>query len=305
MDSLLRYQLGALRAVEAAGRLGSMAKAAEELGVTVGAVSQQVLKAEQRLGRPIFTRGPKGLVPTPLGQSLLAGLTRGFREISQALTAAEARAEHVLTVTVAPVLAAKWLVPRLHRFHEAHPGLQLRIDASVERVDFDTSDVDVGVRVGAGPWPGVRADYLMDQSLFPLCSPSLAAGIREVEDLVRLPAIVDYNSPESWPIWLAAYGKADLSLAAGPAFSDAALCLDAAIAGQGVSIGWQTLAQDALRDGRLVSPFPRPVQTGLAYWLVSSARRKPSAKVKAFETWLRAELADVGAGPPGAKRVQD
>ncbi len=292
MDNLLRYQLGALRAVEAAGRLGSMAKAAEELGVTIGAVSQQVLKAEQRLGRPIFTRGPKGLVPTPLGQSLLAGLSRGFREISQALARAETRTDHVLTVTVAPVLAAKWLVPRLSRFHAAHPGLQLRIDASVGLVDFETSDVDVGVRVGAGPWPGVRADYLMDQSLFPLCAPALAAGIRGVEDLLRLPAIVDYNSPEGWPIWLKAQGREGLPLTPGPSYSDAALCLDAAIAGQGVTIGWQTLAQDALRDGRLVAPFPRPAPTGLAYWLVSSARRKPSAKVKAFEAWLRAELAE-------------
>ncbi|WP_448954342.1 LysR substrate-binding domain-containing protein [Labrys neptuniae] len=292
MDNLLRYQLSALRAVESAGRLGSMAKAAEELGVTVGAVSQQVLKAEQRLGRPIFTRGPKGLVPTPLGQSLLAGLSRGFREISQALAQAEGRAEHVLTVTVAPVLASKWLVPRLHRFHEAHPGLQLRLDASVGLTDFDTSDVDVGVRVGAGPWPGVRADYLMDQSLFPLCAPALAAEVRQIEDLLKLPAIIDYNSPESWPIWLAGQDRAGLPLAAGPSFSDAALCLDAAIAGQGVMIGWQTLAQDALRDGRLVSPFPRPITTGLAYWLVSSARRRPSAKVKAFEAWLRAELAE-------------
>jgi DNA-binding transcriptional LysR family regulator len=290
MDSLLRYQLSALRAVEAAGRLGSMAKAAEELGVTVGAVSQQVLKAEQRLGQPIFNRGPKGLEPTVLGQQLLAGLSRGFREISQALATAEARAEHVLTVTVAPVFAAKWLVPRLQHFHEAYPDLQLRIDASVGLVDFNASDVDVGVRVGAGPWPNVRADYLLDQSLFPLCSPALVAGIQGLDDLSRIPVIHDHGSPQNWDIWLAAYGRAGMPLCTGPTFSDASLCLDAAIAGQGIMIGWQTLAQDALRDGRLVSPFPRPIATGLSYWLVSSARERPSAKVKAFGKWLRTEL---------------
>ncbi|CAM5773497.1 LysR family transcriptional regulator [Labrys miyagiensis] len=290
MDSLVRYQLGALRAVEAAGRLGSMAKAAEELGVTVGAVSQQVLKAEQRLGQPIFRRTPKGLEPTLLGQQLLAGLARGFREIEHALALAEGRAENVLTVTVAPVLASKWLVPRLHRFHEAHPNLQLRIDASVGLVDFTTSDVDVGVRVGAGPWPNVRAEYLLDQALFPLSSPAIASRIGDVDDLSRMPVIHDYGSPRNWEIWLAAQGRAGLPLGPGPTFSDAALCLDAAIAGQGVMMGWRTLAQDALRDGRLVSPFPAPVPTGLAYWLVDSARERPTAKVKAFAAWLRREL---------------
>ncbi|GLS23126.1 LysR family transcriptional regulator [Labrys miyagiensis] len=290
MDSLLRYQLSALRAVEAAGRLGSMARAAEELGVTVGAVSQQVLKAEQRLGRPIFSRTHRGLEPTMLGQQLLAGLSRGFSEIAQALAVAEARGEHVLTVTVAPVFASKWLVPRLHRFHEAHPDLQLRIDASVGLVDFTASDVDVGVRVGAGPWPNVQADYLLDQALFPVCSPALAGAIHGVDDLSHVPVIQDYGSPQNWEIWLAAQGRAGLPLGTGPTFSDAALCLDAAIAGQGLMIGWQTLAQDALRDGRLVSPFPAPVPTGLSYWLVSSARGRPPAKVRAFGAWLRREL---------------
>ena len=291
MDSLLRYPLGALRAVEAAGRLGSLAKAAEELGVTIGAVSQQVHKAERRLGRPIFLRTPKGLSPTPLGERLLAGLTSGFQQISRALSVAEARAEHILTVTVAPVFAAKWLVPRLKRFHDAWPDLQIRIDASVGLVDFAASDVDVGVRVGAGPWPNVRADHLIDQYLFPVCSPALASQLREIEDLARAPIIRDHGSLTVWDIWLAAHGRSAVSLGPGPTFSDASLCLDAAIAGQGIMIAWPTLAQDALRDGRLVSPFPKPIPTGQAYWLVGPPKGRPSAKVKAFGAWIRAELA--------------
>jgi LysR family transcriptional regulator, glycine cleavage system transcriptional activator len=291
MDNLLRYPLRALRAVEAAGRLGTLARAASELGVTVGAVSQQVGVAEQQLGRPIFSRTPKGLVPTPSGERLLAGLTAGFQEISRAVAAAEARSDNVLTVTVAPVLAAKWLVPRLARFHAAWPGLRLRIDASVELVDFSTSDIDAGVRVGAGPWPEVRAELLAPQVLFPVCSPALAARFRGIEDLAELPVIRDHGSPGNWEIWLAAHGRAGLALGPGPIFSDAALCLDAAIAGQGVSIAWPTLAHDALRDGRLVSPLPQRIPTGLGYWLVTSARRTPPAKVEAFGRWLKAELA--------------
>jgi DNA-binding transcriptional LysR family regulator len=290
MDNLLRYQLGALRAVETVGRLGSLARAAAALGVTVGAVSQQVHNAEQQLGRPIFVRTPKGLIPTPSGERLLAGLTSGFREISRAVAIAEARADHVLTVTVAPVFAAKWLVPRLKRFHDARPDLQIRIDASVGLVDFASSDVDCGVRVGAGPWPDVRAEHLVDQCLFPACSPALAPQVREIEDLGRVPVIRDHGSSSIWDIWLAAYDRLGLALGAGPIFSDASLCLDAAIAGQGVMMAWPTLAQDAIRDGRLVSPFPKPIPTGLAYWLVMSSRRPASAKVKAFGAWIRAEL---------------
>ncbi|MDQ0395348.1 LysR substrate-binding domain-containing protein [Labrys monachus] len=290
MDILLRHQLNALRAVEAAGRLGSMAKAAEELGVTVGAVSQQVHKAERRLRQPLFVRGPKGLVPTAFGAPLLAGLSRGFGEIARALSAAEGRAEHVLTVSVAPVFAAKWLVPRLARFRDLRPDLQVRIDASVELVDFAASDVDVGVRIGTGPWPHVRAAHLLDHGLFPACSPALAARIGGLDDLARVPIIRDHNSPAGWPTWLAGHGRAGMTLGPGPIFSDASLCLDAAVAGQGVMMAWRVLAQDALRDGRLVSPFPRPVPTGRSYWLVTSDRERASAKVKAFESWIRAEL---------------
>ncbi len=290
MDNLLRYHLGALRAVEAAGRLGSLAKAAEELGVTTGAVSQQVQNAERRLGRPIFLRGPKGLAPTPTGERLLVGLSKGFAEISRALALVETRRDDVLTVTVAPVFAAKWLVPRLKGFHDARPDLQIRIDASVGLVDFAASDVDVGVRVGAGRWPNLRADHLIDQHLFPVCSPALASEFRTLEDLRRLPIIRDHGSPAVWRSWLAAYGAEETILGPGPTFSDAALCLDAAIGGQGVMIAWPTLAGYAMRNARLVSPLPAPIPNGLAYWLVTPLGEPKSAKVKAFDLWIRAEL---------------
>ena len=130
MERLNRYPLGGVRAVEAVGRLGGLAGAAAELGVTVGAVSQHIRKVEAQLGRAVFERTSKGLRPTAAGAPLLDGLTRGFREISRAIAAAEERPGSILTVSVAPVLAAKWLVPRLTRFYRAHPGVGLRIDAS-------------------------------------------------------------------------------------------------------------------------------------------------------------------------------
>jgi LysR family glycine cleavage system transcriptional activator len=149
MDRLNRHPLTALRALEVTGRVGSLAKAAEELRVTTGAVSQHIRNAEAQLGRSVFERTPRGPRATPVGVQLLASLTLGFHEIARAVAVAEAQPSAVLTVSVAPVLAAKWLVPRFTRFYAAHLRLQLRIDASSQLVDFDISDVDAGVRVGA------------------------------------------------------------------------------------------------------------------------------------------------------------
>ncbi len=291
MENLNRHHLAGLRAVEATGRLGSLAKAAEELGVTSGAVSQHIRKVEAQLGRSVFERTSRGLRPTLAGARLLDSLTRGFQEIARGVVSAEARSSAVLTVTVALVLAAKWLVPRLGRFYVGHPGVRLRIDASIHIVDFDASDIDVGVRVGAGPWPNTRAEKLADLTLFPVCSLSLAEQIRNLDDLRDVPIIRDHGSSARWPDWLAAQGRADLRLGAGPIFSDASLCLEAAIAGQGVAMAWPTLAVDALKSGRIHAPFPTPVPTGQSYWLVSSAARGPSANIRAFGRWLREEMA--------------
>jgi LysR family glycine cleavage system transcriptional activator len=150
MRNLNRYHLNGLRAVEAVGRLGTLRAAAAELGVTVGAVSQQILKSEEQFGRSLFERLPKGLTPTPFGQEVLRHLTAGFAEISAGVALAERRRDDVLTVSVAPVFAGKWLVWRLQRFRDQHPDIHVRIDAEVALVDPDTSDVDVCVRVGRG-----------------------------------------------------------------------------------------------------------------------------------------------------------
>lgn len=293
MRTLNRYPLAALRATEAVGRLGTLAAAAEELGVTSGAVSQNLRKVEAQLGRAVFERTARGLRPTPAAARLLSSLTVGFGEMTRALESLEGRAAGGLTVTVAPVLAAKWLVPRLNRFYEANPGLQLRIEATIKVVNFDLSDADAdaGVRVGKGPWPDARAEKLAGLSLFPVCCPTLAAELRSIDDLARVPAIVDHGSLERWPTWLEGVGHPELALAPGPIFSDAGLCLDAAIAGQGVALAWPTLAADALKAGLVVAPLPGRATTDEFYWLVSSASRPPSRAVRRFGAWLKEALA--------------
>ncbi len=153
MSGLNLVHLNGLRALEAVGRLGSLQAAAAELGVTVGAVSQQILKAEAQLGRPVFQRLPKGMVATEWAVPVLAKLTEGFESLSQAVCAARRRDDTLLTISVAPVFAARFLVHRLDRFSALHPDIRLRIDATTALVDFAAENVDLGIRVGAGRWP--------------------------------------------------------------------------------------------------------------------------------------------------------
>ena len=303
MGQLNQVHLNGLRAVEVAGRLGTLVLAAEELGVSIGAVSQQILKTEQQLGRTLFTRTPKGLVPTPFGTQVLAHLERGFRELSQGVALAQEPNRNLLTVSVAPVFAAKWLVPRLHSFQSAHPDLHVRIDSSIELIDLDHSDVDLAIRVGPGTWPKVKAEHLLEQRVFPVCAPALAARLKTPRDLAKLPIIYDrptvtFNIFQvRWNIWLALHGMDESMLVtAGPSFSDSALCLDAAIAGQGVMLGWHTLAMDALADGRLVRPFAEEAETGLGYYLVTSLARGNDKKIAAFKAWIRQEIRPGGGG---------
>ena len=297
MEYLNQVHLNGLRAVEVAGRLGTLALAASELGVSIGAVSQQILKTEQQLGRPLFTRTPKGLVPTQFGTEILAYLERGFRELSRGVALAHEPKRNLLTVSVAPVLAAKWLVPRLHRFQLAHPDLHVRIDSSIELADLDHSDVDLAVRVGPGTWPHVKAELLLEQLVFPVCAPALSARLKTPRDLANVPIIHDRPSVTfdffqvRWNMWLALHGMDESMLVTeGPSFSDSALCLDAAIAGQGVMLGWHTLAMDAIADGRLVKPFAEEAETGVGYYLVTSLARGNEKKIAAFKAWMRKEV---------------
>jgi len=300
MRELNAVTLGGLRAVEAVARLGSLAAAADEMAVTVGAVSQRVQRVEAQLGTPLFHRGPKGLTPTQLGGEVAARLTRAMTELATAVRVARRGGDdRTLTVSVAPVLAEKWLVWRLQDFNMAHPDVRIRVDASITLVDPNATDVDVCLRVGRGGWPDVRAEKLLDHRVFPVCSPVLAERLAGPADLARVPIIRDTGNMFTWDTWLAPNGLDSSILGEGPSFSDGALCLDAAIAGQGVFLAWETVASNALRTGSLVAPFPGRYPTGHAYWFVTGRDIRKPRRIAAFEAWLRDELRrDVGADAP-------
>ncbi len=290
MKNLNTLHLNGLRAVEAVARLGSLQAAAEEMGVTIGAVSQQVIKVEAQLGRPVFLRQPKGMVPLDAARPMLARLSEGFRALSQGVALGRPGDENLLTVSVAPVFAARFLVHRLDSFSRLHPFIRLRIEATTALADLDGGDVDIGIRVGRGTWPGVDAELLMEQRVFPVCTPELAAELVEPADILRLPAIIDGPSLFSWDIWLRQAGLSDRQMTTRHVFNDASLCLDATMAGQGVMLAWQTLAGFALEQGRLAKPFAIEAATGMGHYLVTRAGARQPARVRAFADWLRAEM---------------
>lgn len=290
MSNLNLVHLNGLRALEAVGRLGSLQAAADELGVSVGAVSQQVIKAEAQLGQPVFQRLPKGMMPVDSARPMLARLSEGFHALSEAVAIGRRQDDALLTISVAPVFAARFLVHRLDRFSSLHPEIRLRIDATTRLADLGVDDIDLGIRVGPGSWPGVDAELLIEQTVFPVCSPALAEKLKEPKDILKLPAIIDGPSMFSWEIWLNEAGLSGAGMATRHVFNDASLCLDATIAGQGVMLAWHTLATYALEQGRLVEPFSIRAHTGMGHYLVTRAGARIPAKVRAFREWLKTEL---------------
>ncbi len=286
--------LTSLRAFEAAGRRLSFTKAARELTVTQTAISHQIKALEADLGCALFVRRARGLALTEAGRRYLAPLTVAFEAIVQA-TARVRESDDILTISVLPSFAAKWLVPRLPRFRERDPAIDVRISASNKLVDFARSDVDLAIRYGKGSWPGVRAELLLHESLAPVCSPRLLSGHRpliEPADLRFQTLLHDVrlgNVYDQWREWLAGMGVEGVDWRRGPVFSDSSLTIQAAVDGQGVALGRSVLFADDLAAGRLVRPFAAGDRPSLAYYIVGPERAFERPGAQAFRAWLLAE----------------
>jgi LysR family transcriptional regulator, glycine cleavage system transcriptional activator len=285
--------LNALRAFEAAARHLSFTRAAQELHVTQTAVSHQIKALEERLGVRLFRRLPRGLLLTEEAQRLLPPVRDAFDQIAAAterLVAVGSGGR--LTVSVLPSFAAKWLVPRLGRFRAAHPDLDLRISAASELVDFARDDVDVGIRMGRGVYPGLRVERLFGEALVPVCSPLLREGphpLRRPEDLRHHVLLHDDDDYTGWELWLRLAGVPDVPARRGPVFTDSAMVVQAAAEGQGVALARRVLAAGDLAAGRLIQPFDVSIPHDLAYYLVCPEATADQPKIAAFRSWLLAE----------------
>ncbi len=285
--------LNALRAFEAAARHLSFTKAAEELFVTQAAISHQVKALEEALDLQLFRRLNRRLMLTDAGQLYLPALTEAFDAIDSAT--ARLRADEDagrLVVSIANSLAAKWLLPRLPRFRDRHPEIEVEISAADRLVDFDRDNVDMAIRHGLGDYPGLRVDPLMKDTVFPVCSPGLLAGpvpLREPGDLRHHSLLHDdvgpFEAPD-WPQWLADAGVTGAWANRGQRYSHSSLVLQAAIDGQGVALGRSTLVALDLEAGRLAMPFGPALPSHYACFVVSPTATADRPKIKAFREWL-------------------
>jgi LysR family glycine cleavage system transcriptional activator len=286
--------LNALKAFEAAARSESFTRAAEELCVTQGAVSHQVKALEARLGIKLFNRERQRIVITDAGREYLELVRDAFDRIALGTERlVQRQSSGVLTVSVSSDFAAKWLVPRLGRFAESHPGIDLRVAAMMHHVDFAREDVDLAVRHGDGNWAGLEVIRLCSERLFPVCSPQLVAGgnrITKAADFLRFP-LLRLDDWKTWSRWFEAAGVTD-PVADGPVLNRASMLIDAAVAGQGIALARTALAAWDLINGRLIRPIDISLSMSKTYWIVCPKATSSLPKIATFREWLLTEAAD-------------
>jgi len=288
--------LNALRAFEAAARHLSIARAAEELHVTAGAVSQQVKLLEDLVGHDLFQRA-KTLTLTEAGQAALPLLTDAFDRLERAAAQLRQRgSEGPLVVSAPPTFAARWLVPRLEDFQSRHPEVELRLQATRRLVDFAVEDVDLAIRFGSGDFPGLHVERLMPEVLIPVAAPAVADGVASVADIASRPLLDDELHTRNrivpdWETWLASQGVTPPARLRIQHFEDSNLIIQAATAGLGIALVWRSLVEDDLKQGRLVRILDQAIDTRMAFHLVVPPERMALAKVAAFRGWLLAKAA--------------
>ena len=294
--------LNALRAFEASARHLSLTKAALELHVSPGAISHQLRGLEKLLRVKLFERGARKIALTPAGRTLYPGIQRGFSHIVDAVTDLKhAGNQQVLVVSTSPGLTSKWLAPRLYRFANAHPDIDVRISSSLHHANFTTDGVNVAVRnmpIGLEPDSSLVVEKLVEVKLVPVCSPRLmdvCGSSPTPHALAKMPLIHDDAlcgaSLPTWADWFRAASVGDIDLSRGLRFNSADHALDAACEGAGVLLTHDLLAYDDLRTGRLVIPVPLALPSGRAYHLVCPKRERRRDIVEAFSGWIGDEVA--------------
>jgi LysR family glycine cleavage system transcriptional activator len=280
--------LNGLRSFEVAARHLNFRIAGEELGVTQGAVAQQVRGLEAELGMKLFERLPRTLALTDAGRSYVANIQRAFELISEATASLRPEPLH-LTISVTPTFASKWLIPRLPDFTSTHPEIDLRILASDRLSNFQTDAVDIAVRYGRPPFgPGLLADILFEQELVVVGSPRLIErrGMpQSADDVVQLPLLHDAHN--FWPQFFEqVLGGAPALASRNIRFNQTSLAIEAAIAGQGLALATRFFIEDDLAAGRLVQVFQESMRVGSGFYVVSPRRPRHAGPVSAVAEWM-------------------
>lgn len=286
--------LETLRYLEACGRHNSFTKAAHELSVTHGAVSQRIKTLEESIGVKLFERHGNAMLLTHRGRLLYLDVARMLEDLRKSVAAVHALEDQLtLKISFPPALAARWLYPRLFQFTRDHPEIEIVVGTGPALSNFQDDGVELAVRFGGGTWPGLEAFKLLDEEFFPVCSPGFFEEYRPTEpaDLLHIPMLKDSFIP--WDIWFRPLGLPSAQEVRGTSFSDANLLLRAAVDGQGVALGRQTLVADDLEAGRLIRLFSQGARGTLAYYVVHPRGAQSVPKIRQFTDWLRAQAGEL------------
>lgn len=292
MDLSKLPNLNALRAFEAAARLESFSRAAQALFVTHGAVSHRIRALEEDLGLALFVRDGKRVKLTEAGRIYAQQVRLALHDIALATQGLRTgNRERRLIVSVLPSFAARWLMPRVGRFIEAYPQIDLELMSATSLVDFRRSDIDVGIRLGTGDYPGLFVEKLMDESYFPVCAPDFRQGRlpKRPADLLKLP--LQRSEEGAWRDWFDLAGLPEApEPTRGPFFDDSALGLQAVLDGSTIAMVRKSLAYEYLERGQLVKLFEIESPSRKSYFLVCPPHLAPTPRVSAFRDWLQSEI---------------
>jgi LysR family glycine cleavage system transcriptional activator len=280
--------LTSIRAFEAAARLRSFAKAAQELDTTSASVSYHVRRLEQQIGVALFVRHPNQVVLTEAGEIVAQEAMNAFAALRASFVKAAHADESRLSLTTLPTLGTSWLTPKLGRFRARHPEILLGLDVSAVPEDLTEGRFDAAIRNGHGRWPGLHTTQLLPSIFMPLCAPTLKAAAKSIANPGRAPQLSLLGRPDWWTLWFRALG-CESSLANVQFSTQLAhehLDIAAAIAGQGVAIGSPILFRNEIGSGRLVPAHDLVASDGRSFWLAYPAARQKSGKIAKFREWV-------------------
>lgn len=289
----------AVRAFHAAATHERFRDAAESLGVSESAISHQVRKLESFLRTALFDRGGARPKLSDAGRRYLEQIDPAIRQLqaaSESLLPAGGR--RAVRLTLPPSLAATWLIPRLGDFEAKHAEVELQLVPTTRVVDLMRDQVDLAIRHGKGAWPGVEAEFLLEETALPVCAPGyLKAGATPAEALRRARLLLTRSFPGEWEEWARARGLPPPSLAGAITLDAMEQALQVAESGHGLAMGRRPVVDDRLARGALIAPFGGPDPTGAAYYLCTGKGQTSSAPARRLARWLSEAAAAYRSAP--------
>lgn len=289
--------LNSMRTFEAAARLLSFNKAADELCISPSAVSHQIRQLESTLGVKLFARIERGVALTPNGEYYFMNVQQGIRILLRATDLLmDPKRSRTIKMSVVPFFATRWLMPRLERFQSQFPDWELAIQTSTQKSDFEAEDLDFVIRRGQGSWPDLVSRLLLNENLLPVCAPHLEGSISDLDDLKTTSLLYNSQVPSEWSEFFASLEDQFVAPAARLEFQNTSQILDACIAGAGVALMDPALIATELRDKRIVPALDVTVASYRQYYMVFPESHADRLAVTIFLKWVNAELLEQNAG---------